>query len=251
MVSSVMPAEIVVEDMDVQEANTSPRLRETAQQARLQANEYRVLAQQLQQSMQMFPGSVTQVDVAMVRSDLQLAEYFEKEAAEKEWLAQCEEDFFDTMKAASRRGRSEAFKVVRDSLREMRLAPFGSPQFEDATKYYWCTRRAIAAFRNSIDPALGAADWIHQQDAWMKQCILQRALNLSMRMQSAQSRWNSANSVSSENNSYTRRCGRCNKEYYFGPGSTGCPQCDGTSYGLRSYLTKDPDHPDEKIRHWY
>ena len=43
-------------------------------------------------------------------------------------------------------------------------------------------------------------------------------------------------------------CGRCNRTYY--RSSAGCPQCDGASYGLRSYLYQEnEDCPVQSEKH--
>ena len=244
-----------LDDMDENEAYSSTGFREVARQMRFLAAQCRVQAQQAQinaQQMSMFANSYD--DAAMVMSannmgqvSSQFAELYDRMADEWESLDDDEKDYFNDMKSTtSRKERTEMFIEAREKLHQL----ISVSDTEGAWKLYAATRRAVMAFRRSIDPVQKAEEWVRLQDKYYMELAMRQQATLqqnamNMAMQSFAGANESFKRSLEASKLPSRRCGACNKQYY---GYGNCPQCSGPRYGLRSKLVDDDDHPGEKVR---
>lgn len=243
------------DDMDETEACASTGFRDVARQMRLQATQCRVQAQQFQMNTRQMPlFSNSYADAAMAVSannmgqvSAQFATFYDRMADEWESLDKEEERYFRDMKSTtSRQKRTAIFIGIKDKLNRM----IKLSNFDGAWKLYATTRRAIMAFRRSIDPAQNAEEWVRTQDEYYMRCVMQQKGNLqqnamNMAMQFFAGANESFNRSLEASKLPSRRCGACNRQYY---GYGGCPQCSGPNYGVSSKLVEDKDHPGEKVR---
>lgn len=198
----------------------------------------------------------------------QAAEY-DRAAAFWDYIDQREIIYFEEMRSASRRERSQKFINARDSLRKeinaLRSTLWYPHDFFEINKVYLSyllKRRAIVTFRGSIDPKLGIENWIRTQDAEFARIYNEHGSamrevydGLKMRMSSytpapPEKSYNISSSCEALGGGlFKMRCFQCNKEYTAMVGMSGCPQCTAPNYdGRGTYLADDPDHPGEKIR---
>lgn len=243
-------------DIDEDEASASTGLREVAQQMRESARICRASARQSQMNSQqmaaMYGGymqgaafSASMNNAAQVAS--QFADLYDRMADEWDDLADEEVDYFEEMRGAkSRTARTEMFVRTKNKLRRMAAAS----DVEGAWKLYMTSRRAIMAFRRSIDPSQNAEEWVAAQDQYYIMATMQQTENLrsnamNMAMQFYADSDASFRRSLNASKLPSRRCGACNKQYY---GYGNCPHCSGPRYGLSSKLINDDHNSDEKLR---
>ena len=243
--------------IDDNEAHSSTGLHEAARQMRLQATQCRNQVKQAQmyiRQMSMYAAATPEFTQAsamsmnnMAQVSAQFAELYDKMADEWESLDEEEREYFRNMKnATSKQERTEMFIDAKNKLQRL----ISASNAEGAWKHYVTTRRAIMAFRRSINAPQRAEEWVRSQDEYYARLFMQAHENLrqnamNMAMQSFAGANESFKKSLEASKLPSRRCGRCSKEYY---GWGNCPQCSGSNYGLSSTLIKDRDHPNEKVR---
>ena len=167
---------------------------------------------------------------------------FEKddEAIEKwERLDKEEQEFFRKMKnAKGRKARTEMFIQAKDQVQALR-----SLDTEEARLFYYTVRRAIMAFRHSIDPAQKADEWVRLQDEYFKK-YEKEMVNLAIQQMNFLNDLMYKAHLESEEleQEYIKRqkriddemnrkvkCPRCGEEYYVNYSSS-CPKCSVPDY---------------------
>lgn len=250
MVASVATSQNY-DDMDVSAANTPTYFSKIAQWMRSEAIFYRNQAQQ-EQAMQMMYPNVDRPSGFLCPSWMQNA--LEAESAAKYWesLDAAEKNYFSKMKAATKRGRSQQFIDTRDRLQQMLPCVNSQASLQEAYIFFSISKRAILAFRHSIDPSLGAGEWVRKTDITFGRYLgYQMAIEQKNAIKEDEAYLNRQKIEMDRENMDKRRCYTCNTEYRVGPGHMSCPRCSVPRYGLPSVLVDDPDHPGEKVWRTY